>query len=159
MANVEVGKLSDHLTDDEVDDILAAMQKADVPPPPEGDESGARTVASGIEEDAMNEFMDRLEAHDLAADLFVPMEFEGLVEAGDLRIGSLGTLMEVLEALAEDLDIEDPDEPGGLDDDDDELAFASELDMLEGRLRHIWQALFEGTHLALDHDLCLIITK
>lgn len=159
MANVEVGLLSDHLTEEEVEDLLAALQKADVSPLPDGDETGSGTIASGIDEDAMTEFIDRLEAHDMAADVYIPVEFDGLVESGDLRAASLSALVEVLEEIAEDLEIEDPDEPDGLEDDEDELAYASEIEMLEGRLRHIWKAFYEGTHLALDHGLSLIVSK
>ena len=158
MANVEVGTLNDHLTDEEVEELVAAIDRADIGTLPEGDDTGAGTVFSGIDEDAMTEFMDRLETHELAGDVFVPLEFDGLVEAGEIRAGSLSALVDVLEEMAEDLEIEDPDDADDIDD-EEELAYASEIEMLEGRLRHIWKALYEGAHQALDHNLCLIVSK
>jgi len=39
------------------------------------DDRTTHTIAKRLPEDAMTEFLDRLEAHDMAADIFLPVEF------------------------------------------------------------------------------------
>jgi len=55
----------------------------------------------------MTEFLDRLEAHDMAADIFLPVEFDGRLHVGDLRVASAVSLSETLEEMKEELSIED----------------------------------------------------
>jgi hypothetical protein len=61
----------------------------------------------------------------------------------------------VLEELAEDLEIEEPDIE---DADEDEEAYASEMDMMQERLRVIWRAMTDGAQEALENGLCLFIS-
>ena len=157
MPNIEVGALEDHLSDEELEEVQKRLEKADVGTLPEGDGAMGRSMLEGADEDALTELMDRLESHDLAANIYVPLEFEGRLEAGDLSVASLNSLVEALEELAEDLEIEDLDEPEEPED-EDELAYASEMELLEGRVRHIWRAMYEGAQLAMEHDLCLVVT-
>ncbi len=157
MPNIEVGALEDHLSEDEVEDVRRALAEADVGVLPEGDSAMGRSMLEGADEDALTEFMDRLEGHEIAANVYVPLDFDDTVEAGDLKVASLNRLAEVLEELAEDLEIEDLDEDEAPED-EDELVYASEMELLEGRVRHIWRAMYDGVQLALEHDLCLIVT-
>jgi len=156
MPNLEVGTLEEHLSDDEIRELLAALERAGVDPFLDGDESGSGSVAEKVDEDAMTEFMDRLEGHDVAADLYLPIEFDGRIDAGDRRIASLAGLIEVLDEIADDLEIEDSDEPAESDDDDD-VMYATEMEILDARLRGIWHAMFEGANAALEHGLNLIV--
>ncbi len=157
MPNIEVGALEDHLSEDEVEEVQKALVQADVGELPQGDSAMGQSMLESADEDALTEFMDRLEGHELAANIYVPLDFEDRVEAGDLKVASLNRLSEVLEELAEDLEIDDLDEEEEPED-EDELAYASELELLEGRVRHIWKAMYDGVQLALEHDLCLIVT-
>ena len=157
MPNIEVGALEDHLSEEELEEVRSSLEKAGVGTLPEGDGAMGQSMLEGADEDALTEFMDRLESHDLAANVYVPLDFEGRLEAGDLSIASLNRLVEVLEELAEDLEIEDLDEPDEPED-EDELVYANEMELLEGRVRHIWKAMYDGAQLALDHDLCLVVT-
>jgi hypothetical protein len=155
MPNVEVGLLSDRIDDEEISQLRAAMDKAGVTGLPKADETASGVIVSGVDEDAMTEFMDRLEGHDIAADLYLPVDFEGRIEAVGMRFASLEVLVEVLEELAEDLEIEEPDIE---DADEDEEAYASEMDMMQERLRVIWRAMTDGAQEALENGLCLFIS-
>ena len=65
----------------------------------------------------MTEFLDRLEAHDIAADIYLPVEFEGRLPVGDFRVASAQTLVDVLEEMKEELAVEEDEE---YEDDEDE---------------------------------------
>ncbi len=114
----------------------------------------AQKIASRLSEDAMTEFLDRLEAHDMAADIYVPVEFDGRLTVGDYRVASTQHLVDVLEELKEELDVEsdgdgdDEDEDG---DDDD----ADEGTVIEAQLRNIWQLVSDACVEALDKNLPL----
>ncbi|MCD6498734.1 MAG: hypothetical protein J7M25_10620 [Deltaproteobacteria bacterium] len=156
MPNLEVGTLEDHLSDDEIRELLAALERAGIEGFAEGDKSGSGSVGETVDEDAVTEFMDRLEGHDVAADLYLPVEFDGRIDAADRRIGSLMGLLDVLEEIADDLEIEDSDDPVESEDDDD-VMYATEMEILDARLRVIWHAMFEGAHTALEHGLSLVV--
>jgi len=149
MPNLEVGTLEDHLTDDEIRELLAALERAGIEGFSEGDKSGSGSVGETVDEDAMIEFMDRLEGHDVAADLYFPVEFDGRIDAADRRIGSLMGLLEVLD------EIEDSDDP--VESEDDDAMYATEMGILDARLRVIWHAMFEDAHTALEHGLSLVV--
>src|SRR5262249_52702411 len=100
MAEIEIGPLSDRLGDDQLDKLGA-------PKLPAADESAAVTVASEVDGSALTEFMDRLEAHDVACEIYLPMDFEGRVEVGEYRFGSAVVLVEVLEEMKDELAPED----------------------------------------------------
>jgi len=69
----------------------------------------------------MTEFLDRLEAHDMAADIFLPVEFDGRLHVGDLRVASAVSLSETLEEMKEELSIEDDEyEEDDADEEDEE---------------------------------------
>src|SRR5262245_39890621 len=110
MADIEIGVLSDRLTDEEVVEVQKALQKAGVPKLPKADESLAYTVAKGIDEDLLAEFLDRLEASDIGCHIYLPVEFDGTVDAAEVKVGSLAILIDVLEELKEDLEIDEEDD-------------------------------------------------
>jgi hypothetical protein len=155
MPSVEIGLLSDRIDEDEFDELLEELEDRGMDPLPEADESAGRPIATGIDEDAIAEFMDRLESHEVAAELFVPVGFEGQLESGGIRVASLSSLLMVLEEVAEDLDINDPD---GLEEDDEEDVYSEDLDLMESRQRVVWRALYEGAQDADEHGLCLFIS-
>ena len=66
---------------------------------PKADEAHQSTLGDGIDDNALSEFMDRLEGHDVAAEIYLPVEFDAIVEVADLRVGSLPLLLEVLDEL------------------------------------------------------------
>src|SRR5260370_28747279 len=72
------------------------------------DEHSAHTIAARLSEEALTEFLDRLDAHDIGAEIYLPLEFEGRVTVGEYRVASSQALLGVLEEVKEELDV-DPD--------------------------------------------------
>lgn len=160
MADIEVGTLSDRLDDDEVALVLERLSEHLGEPLdalPVGDDGAGGKVASGIDEVVLAEFMDRLELSDLGCEYYVPVEFEGKLDCADYCVGSVFTLVEVLEEMMDELDIEDVDED--LDDVLDEDDFASDLELLQAQLRLLWRTFYDAAGEAIDTELCLFVVR
>src|SRR5437016_3937333 len=111
MAEIEIGPLTDRLSDDEITELARAMEKLGAPQLPRADDTQASAVGDNIDDDALTEFYDRLEVHDLAAEIYLPVEFDGSVEVAGMRVASASVLVDVLEEIKDELDIdEDEDE-------------------------------------------------
>ena len=172
MADIEIGPLSDRLAEDEIADLSRALQKAGAPKLGNSDDGDSKTVARGLDDDVVAEFLDHLEANDIACDIYLPIEFDGRVEAADVRVGSLQSLDDVLEELREELSIDDDDdedeneeeeeeadddaEEADEDEDDDE---DSGMTLVERQIRAVWKQFFDGAQTALDRKLPLFWTK
>src|SRR5260370_37349143 len=74
------------------------------------DEHASHTIAARLSEEALTEFLDRLDAHDLGAEIYLPIEFEGRVSVGDYRVASTQALLDILEEIREELDVHADDE-------------------------------------------------
>jgi hypothetical protein len=118
MATVELGSLSQHLEDDEVSAILKALKRNDIEFTP--NDADTVIVAKNLDDDVVADFLDRLDAHEVSADMYLPIEFDGVVKAGQYRIGSAPHLVTILEEMKEELLADDDDEDEDEDDDDDE---------------------------------------
>ena len=104
----------------------------------------------------MTEFLDRLEAHDIAADIYLPVEFEGRLTVGDFRVASAQTLVDVLEEMKEELAVEEDeeyedDDEEEEDDDEDE----DEGTVIEAQLRNIWRLVNDACGESLDKSVPL----
>jgi len=157
MSEIEIAPLSERLEDDE----LKSLQKL-------LDQTGAKfnvahdqathMIAKRLNEDAMTEFLDRLEAHDVAADIYVPVEFDGRLQVGDYRVASTHALVDVLDELKDELDVEDQE---AYEDDDEESEEEEEeeeeeeADVVEAQLRHIWQLVSDGCAESLEKSIPL----
>lgn len=172
MADIEVGSLSDRLTDEEIGEVTRALQKAGAPKLPKADESLAYTVAKGLDDHAVTEFLDRLEASDIGCDIYVPVEFDGTVKAADVRVGSLHALLDVLEELKEDLEVDEEEEEEAAGDDDEEYEDDEDgeeeeeeeesygaLTMADKRLKRVWKLFYEGARAAIDRHLPMFVTS
>jgi hypothetical protein len=168
MATVELGSLSQHLEDDEVQLIRKALRKNDVVV--EDGDHDTVIIAKNLDSDVVADFLDRLDAHDASADIYVPAEFDGTVKAGKYRIGSAPALVHVLEEmkeelLAEDDEEEDDDDDGDDDDDDvaedddeeDEYEATGSLRMKDDQLRGLWRVLFKAASQAADGGIVLFV--
>ena len=155
MATVELGSLSQHLEDDEVASILKALKRHDVEFTP-GD-SDTLVVAKNLDDDIVADFLDRLDAHEASADLYVPVEFDGVVKAGGFRVGSAPHLVTVLEEMKEELlaedddededdedDDEDDDDYEDEDEDDDDDESSRSLRLKDEHMRALWKLLFKA---------------
>jgi hypothetical protein len=152
MAEIEIGPLTDRLSDDEIADLKARMERMGAPKLPDGDEKEVASVGDGLDDDVLVEFLDRLDGHDVAAEIYLPVEFDGAVEVADLRVGSAPALLDVLEELKDELTAEDEDEEEEEDEEDDEEA------RVHGReLRRAWKLFHDGAQAAVERQLPLHI--
>jgi hypothetical protein len=164
MAEIEIGPLSDRLGDDELVELAAKLEKLGAPRLPAEDESAGATVAAEVDGTVLTEFMDRLEAHDIACDIYLPLDFDGRVEVGDYRVGSAAVLVEVLEEMKDELAAEDDDEEEYEDDDDeveedagDEEDDYEDINLIDAKIRVLWKVIYDGAQTALDRRLPLYV--
>ncbi|MFH2007436.1 MAG: hypothetical protein ABI333_12700 [bacterium] len=160
MSEIKLGTLPDRLDDDEVELVLTQLREHLGDPAlelPTGDISASGSVIDGLDEELLAEFMDRLEVSDLGCEYYVPIEFDGKLDCGDYSVGSLHTLVEILEEMMDDLDIEDVDEE--LDDIGDEDDYASDLEFLQAQMRILWRTFYDAAGEAIDAELSLIVAR
>jgi hypothetical protein len=151
MADIEIGPLSDRLSDDEIAELARQMEKLGAAQLPRSDDSHAGPVVEGLDDDAVDELFDRLEAHDLAAEIYLPVEFEGTVEVGNLRVASASLLLEMLEEVKDELlEEEEDEEEEDEEEDDDKPSLAAEL-------RQVWKGFYDGATASVEKKLPLLI--
>jgi hypothetical protein len=153
MAEIELAPLSHRLDEEEVRTLTKLLTEAGAPPFEKADEHASHTIAARLSEEALTEFLDRLDAHDLGAEIYVPLEFEGRVAVGDYRVASSQALLDVLEEMREELDVdtEDDDE----DEEDEEAEDDDEGTVIEAQLRHIWHLVADGATESIEKGLPL----
>jgi hypothetical protein len=156
MAEIEIGPLADRLADDELAELGRKLEKLGVTTPPSEDDSGATTLAS-VDGDVLIEFLDRLEAEDLACDIYLPAEFEGRIEVGDYRVGSVSALVDVLEALKDELAPDEDEDAEDEDDDDADEAEYADMKLIEAKLARLWKQIYDGAQTALERRLPLYV--
>jgi hypothetical protein len=150
MAEIEIGPLTDRLSDDEIADLARQMEKLGAPTLPRADHSEVATVGDNIDDDALTEFFDRLDVHDMAAEIYLPIEFDGSVEVGGLRVASASVLIDVLEEVKDELDVDEDEDEDEDEDDDDRKTKGSEL-------KQLWRLFSDGAAAAIERKLPLHI--
>lgn len=147
MAEIEIMPLGERLSDDDIADLKSAIEEMGARHLPKGHEDAAVTVSDSLDEDVLAEFLDRLEVHDMACEVYLPVEFDGRVEVANLRVGSAALLLEVLDEMRDELFSDE--------DDDEEYAEEEEEDtnLVEGKLRHMWHVFYSGAQAAIDRRL------
>jgi len=154
MAEIELAPLSHRLDEDEVKTLGKLLSEAGAPPFEKTDEHASHTIAARLSEEALTEFLDRLDAHDLGAEIYVPVEFEGRVVVGDFRVASSQALLDILEEMREELNVdaedEDEDEEEEEEDEDED-----EGTVIEAQLRHIWHLVTDGVTESLEKNMPL----
>jgi hypothetical protein len=153
MAEIELAPLSHRLDEDEMRTLAKLLLEAGAPPFDKSDEHASHTIAARISEEALTEFLDRLDAHDLGAEIYVPLEFEGRVTIGDFRVASSQALLDVLEEMREELSV-DADEKEDEDEEDD-AEDEDEGTVIEAQLRHIWHLVADGATESIEKNLPL----
>jgi hypothetical protein len=155
MSEIELGPLSERLEDEEIRNLHRLLDQAGAKYP-SNDDSHTQTIATRLSEDAMTEFLDRLEAHDIAADIYLPVEFEGRLVVGEYRVASAQTLIDVLEEMKEELAVEEDDEDHEEDEEEEEDEDdADEGTVIEAQLRNIWRLVNDACGEALDKGVPL----
>jgi hypothetical protein len=138
MSAIELAPLSDRLDEEEVKALGRLLEQAGTKLPAL-EEHITHTFAKRLSEEAMTEFLDRLDAHDVAADIYLPIEFEGPLTVGDYRVASAHALQETLEEMKEELAIEDEDDFDDEEDEDEDDEEMDEGSVIEAQMRNIWQ--------------------
>jgi hypothetical protein len=155
MAEIELAPLSHRLDEEEVRTLGKLLSEAGAPPLGKTDEHASHTIAARLSEEALTEFLDRLDAHDLGAEIYVPVEFDGRVVVGDFRVASSQALLEILEEMREELNVdaeEDEDEEEEEDEGDED---DDEGTVIEAQLRHIWHLVSDGVTESLERNMPL----
>jgi hypothetical protein len=153
MAEIELAPLSHRLDEEEMRTLVRKLEEVGAPALARSDEHASHTIAARLSEEALTEFLDRLEAHDLGAEIYLPIEFEGRVSVGDYRVASTQALLEILEEMKEELDVESADEDEEEEEEDEDLE--DEGTVIEAQLRHIWQLVADGATESVDKNLPL----
>jgi len=151
MAEIELGSLSDRLDEEEMRELAAQLEKAGVRYDIHK-EFASQRVAARLSEDAVTEFLDRLDAHDVAADIYLPIDFDGVVRAGDYKVASAQALAGALEEMFEELGIDEEDDEEEEEDDD-----PTEDHLIATQLKNIWQLMNDGCEEAIDRSMPLHI--
>jgi hypothetical protein len=147
MAEIEIRPLTDRLSDEEIAELSAQMDKLGAPPLPHSDNNEVVHVGEGLDDNVLAEFFDRLESQDAAAEIYLPVEFEGNMEVAGMRVTSLSHLVEVLDELKDELDSEEDE----VDEDDD--AFDDDSKILSEQLREAWKLFHSGALAAIERHL------
>jgi hypothetical protein len=174
MAIIELATLPDHLDSEEVKTVLAALNEEASEAVDLATEEDGRTIDSNIDDDVFVDFRDRLEANDLDAEVYVPVEFDDVIEVGGRRVGSTYALQLVLDSLREDFFVEDQDddetemdeadddfERGGDEDSasDDGLYEGEDggIEMKDEQLRHVWRIMHTAAKESLSCNLSVFL--
>jgi hypothetical protein len=151
MSAIELAPLSDRLDEEDLKTLRRLLEQAGAKLP-EVEDHPTQTFAKRLSEEAMTEFLDRLDAHDVAADIYLPVEFEGSLTVGDYRVASAHALQETLEEMKEELAIEDDDD---YEDEEDEEEDSEEMDegsVIEAQMRNIWQLVTDACSESLEKN-------
>jgi hypothetical protein len=171
MASIEIGPLSQYLDDDELAVITKAFDEADIGLDVD-DEADLRLLEGDIDEDIFADFLDRLDAQGVGCDIYVPGDFEELIEAGGYTIGSAQALMLALDEMRDDLVSEESEEEEAeeadedfeeFEDDEDENRFSGgsseAVHIKESELRHLWKTLYKGAKTSARDKVCLFVER
>jgi hypothetical protein len=155
MAEIELAPLSHRLDEEEMKTLSRLLEEAGAPALGRADEHVSHTIAARLSEEALTEFLDRLDAHDLGAEIYVPIEFEGRVTVGEYRVASTQALADVLEEMREELDVDAEDKEEDEEEEDEEEEEEDEGTVIEAQLRHIWHLVSDGAVESIEKGLPL----
>jgi uncharacterized protein with von Willebrand factor type A (vWA) domain len=149
MPELKLISLADVMGDTEINELTAALAEVGAKLPAEDDEYDDLEDALG--EDQLTDFLDKLDAHDIACDVYLAIEFEGKLTVGDRTFGSAHVLVEALEEIREELDIDEEEEPS----EEDEL----DLSAIEEQLSHAWNVFARGANACIGRSLPLFVIE
>jgi UDP-N-acetylglucosamine enolpyruvyl transferase len=157
MSEIELGPVSDRLDDEELKTLQKLLDQAGAKYNTHDDSQITQTIAARLSEDAMTEFLDRLEAHDISADIYLPAEFEGRLSVGEVRVASTQVLAEVLEEMKEELAVEEDEEyeEDEEEEEEDEDEEEDEGTVIEAQLRNIWRLVNDACGESVDKSVPL----
>ncbi len=186
MATIEIALLSEHLDESQIEAMLSAIADETTVVLDSGSDEDSIVVDSSIDDDLFVDFLGHLDANDLDADIYIPLDFEEVVEIGEFKIGSTHALQLVLDNLRDDFfveadedddeeedlvgnefDVEDgeaEDDDGGLDEMGTEFSDgesyghddSSDIDAKDEQLRHIWKVVHRAAKESIEAKLALV---
>lgn len=106
-------------------------------------------LEESLNDDQLTDFMDRLDAHDLACDLYLPIEFDGTLDLGERSVGSAYALLDALEELREELDIDDDSS----EEEEEEL----DMEVIEEQLRFTWRIFLRAANTCIERQVPLFV--
>ena len=151
MSAIELAPLSDRLDDEEMKSLGRLLEQAGTKLPAQDDHT-THSFAKRLNEEAMTEFLDRLDAHDIGAEIYLPLEFDGPLKVGEFRVASAFSLQETLEEMKEELAIEDEEFE---DKDEEEEEDSEEIDegsVIEAQMRNIWQLVTDACSESIEKN-------
>lgn len=187
MASIEVATLSHNLEDKEAAELMAVLREADINVEGAqldgGDDSDAepRFIDAHMDDDLFADLVDQLDANDAACDIYMPMDFEDIIEYGEYRVGSSYALTSVLDDIRDELfdggdqdsddhdsDDQETDEYDDSPDDFDEFGPATDVDddvpgvstqLKDDQMRALWKAMMNGARTSIRENLCLFVRR
>lgn len=170
MASIEVGPLTNNLDDDEISMIEEALEDADIELSLDED-AESRLIEGDLDEDFFAGFLDQLGANDdIACDIYVPGEFEEVVEVGDFKIGSASALLAALDDLRDEIfssaDVEeDAGEFSDLHDDGESFSSTSSSDDEDtgdpqgDYMRFLWKVVSEAARTCISEHTGMYVRR
>ena len=144
---LDVRASHDRLNDEELDELtrkLAAIgARAEIPA---GDGGDVQELFGDVDEGALDEFLDRLDAVGVRADRYLPVPFDGAVSLSALTCGSAHALQGALTKIRSDLELDLDLDPGG-------------RDRRLAKQRNLWKRFRAGAKLAVRRGLVLEIVR
>jgi hypothetical protein len=170
MATLELGTLSEHLENDQIKAVQRALTESGAPALSGDDHAETIVLDRDLDDDVLVDFFDRLDANDASADIYLPIDFEEVIEVDGMRVGSAHALILVLESLKEDFFVDEEEEEEEeeaedyeYDEDEDEEngdmfeADDDEPEVKDDRLRRIWHVMHKGAKTSVRKNLCLFV--
>ncbi|MBU1380285.1 hypothetical protein KKD49_05615, partial [Myxococcota bacterium] len=117
MAIFKISPLSDVMKENDIESLENELGRLGVALREQNDDLD-QGIEGEVEDDILSEFMDSLDEEHAAADIYIPGLFSEVLPFGEIRIGSLQSLIEALENLQDELGIDDPDSPPDEDEED-----------------------------------------
>jgi hypothetical protein len=173
MASIEVGPLAHNLDEEDLAAIEEAFEDADIELALEED-AESRLIDGDIDEVLFEEFLDRLDANNLACDIYVAGDFDDVIEVGEYRVGCASALIALLEELRNDIFEEDEEEEAEEEAEDEEEGFLESFDeneeleeseaiaggdMSGDYMRYLWKTLLEAARLCMAEETALYLRR
>jgi hypothetical protein len=158
--SLQLAPLSERLDDAEITELKAKLKEHGGGRLPKDDDSDIRILAEGLDDDLVRTFLDHLDDHDMACQIYLPVEFEGTFEVGELRVGSAQQLIDTLEELKDEFEVEDDEDEEEEDDEEEDEEGeedAAEFDLVRGWSKQLWKLFFKGAKESVDRRLALHI--